>query len=109
MFCDLCGGIITIKKINGGKFGFCNCGFVKEAYSDIKVKSKFPEQIKKGEGVVNEDISKEGFPHKCKKCSFDYCEIYDLGASYSDESNVYLFKCKKCGFVERQADGSSNN
>jgi len=31
-----------------------------------------------------------------------------LGASYSDEADVYLFQCKKCGFVERQADGSGN-
>ena len=52
--------------------------------------------------------SSVGFPNTCKKCGHEGADVADLGAAYSDEANIYLFKCKKCGFTERQADGSSN-
>ena len=68
------------------------------------------ERIEKGEGILNSEQEEihQGFPHKCKKCEHDFAEVVDLGISYSDESSVILFRCKKCGNVERDAFGSSN-
>ena len=66
------------------------------------------KKTQKGDGIFEQEENKEGFPHTCKKCGHSESEVHDLGAQYSDESNIYLFKCMKCGFVERQADGSGN-
>ena len=111
IFCDECGNILDVKLVDRKKFGFCSCGFVKEVSSEVISDEKEPERVKIGEGIINENSSEKlsGFPHTCKKCGCEESEVYDLGASYSDESNKYLFKCKKCGFVERQADGSGNH
>ena len=108
IFCDLCGRILNVQKIGEKKFAFCSCGFIKEIHRDIIGTEIETKQKEIGEGIVIAKETKMGFPHKCKKCGFPYCEIYDLGASYSDEANIYLYQCKECGFVERQADGSSN-
>lgn len=109
IFCDSCGKILEIKTSqNGKKFGLCTCGSIKEVNSDIMTSDRPKEKEKIGEGIVIEEKEKKGFPHKCKKCGCNESEVHDLGASYSDESSVYLFKCLKCGHVERDAYGSSN-
>lgn len=109
IFCEKCGTILEIKTTKEkNKFALCeNCGFVKEINSDIISYEKEPEKEKIGEGVVKE-VKIPGFPHKCKKCGYSECNIYDLGASYSDEASIYLYQCKKCNYVERQADGTGN-
>ena len=35
---------------------------------------------------------------------YSYAEVKDLGIFYSDETGVQLFKCKKCGYTERQGN-----
>jgi|SRR3989344_2060816 len=108
IFCDSCGSILNVKNMGNQKIAFCSCGFIKKIHKDIIGTEIETEQKEIGEGIIIAKETKRGFPHKCKKCGFSYCEIYDLGASYSDEANIYLYQCKECGFVERQADGSSN-
>jgi len=107
LFCDKCGSILKIKIEEGRYFGVCGCGCIKEVASGIFGSGIMKKKEEKGEGVLQEDVSR-GFPHVCKKCDYGECEISDLGCAYSDESNIYLYKCKKCGFVERQADGTGN-
>ena len=68
---------------------------------------KGSKKIEIGEGVLRR-IETPGFPHDCKKCGHDQCDVVDLGAQYADESNIYLYTCKKCGHVDRQADGTGN-
>ncbi|MEK6891413.1 MAG: hypothetical protein AABX03_04740 [Nanoarchaeota archaeon] len=110
MFCDECGSILEVKTTKEGKkFGICNCGFAKEVHSDIISSEIEPKRKEVGEGVIVEETEiPPGFPHTCKKCGYKEAEVYDLGASYSDEANKYLFKCLKCGYTERQADGTGN-
>ncbi|HLD98544.1 MAG TPA: hypothetical protein VI815_04415, partial [Candidatus Nanoarchaeia archaeon] len=105
LFCEECGKILDIKHTREGrKFGICKCGFVKEVHSDIittektKNNEEFEKQNYENTEII-EQVKEIGFPHKCKKCGYEECEVYDLGASYSDEANVYLFKCLKCGHV----------
>ena len=92
LFCDDCGSILEVLTArNGRKFGVCNCGFIKEVDSDLIIDEIEKPSEMRGDGVLFENIG-DGFPHKCKKCSYGECEVIDLGASYGDEANVYLFK-----------------
>lgn len=107
LFCENCEKLISIfENINEKIYGKCPCGFKKEIHN-----LGVSEKINREERISNEIVKEEetpGFPHTCKKCGCEECDIYDLGCAYSDESNIYLYKCKKCKFVERQADGNSN-
>ncbi len=96
------------KNVDEKIIGICSCGFAKEIESEFAIPEKIQKKDEIGEGAISEDKSLEGFPHDCPKCGHDKCEVFDLGAFYSDESNVYLYKCKKCGYVDRQADGTGN-
>lgn len=106
-FCNKCGNILTIKKEFDFFVGSCSCGAVKLITSEMDFSEKGKED-KIAKGVLENKEDTEGFPNVCKKCGHTQSNVHDLGSPYSDESNVYLFKCKKCGYVERQADGSGN-
>jgi len=41
------------------------------------------------------------YNHKCQKCGYGKAQIIDMGLSYSDEDNLILLKCGKCGWSER--------
>ncbi len=85
----------------------CYCGYTEKA-TNISARQKIPKQEKKGEGIAEKNPNEKGFPHLCKKCGHEFADVIDLGVFYSDESSIYLFKCKKCGNTERDAYGSSN-
>lgn len=109
-FCKGCGRMLKIASASENPIIICDCGFVNEN-KGLTVSQKMQKKEKVGKGVVRENKKKNlsGFPNTCKKCNHKYCEIFDMGVQYGDESGVILYKCKKCGFVERQADGPSNN
>jgi len=69
---------------------------------------KIEKPEKRGKGILEEKQSKKGFPHKCSKCGCEQSDVVDLGASYSDEANIYLFKCKRCGNTDRDSYGTGN-
>ena len=80
---------------------------LKEA-TNIISNEKIPPQTKKGKGIAKPENDTKGFPHKCKKCKHEFAEVTDLGIFYSDEASIHLYKCKKCGNVERESYGSGN-
>ena len=101
-FCPNCGKILNVEN----EIGKCRCGYNQKIEKDFSNSEKiFKTEI--GNGIIDEKNS-AGFPHKCKKCGCEESEVVDLGAGVADEANIYLFKCKKCSNVERQADGSCN-
>lgn len=108
-FCPDCGRILSVREREWDfkMIGFCRCGFVKEVERGF-LPSKKIINLERGEGILEKDEGIQGFPHNCSKCGYGEAEVFDLGASYSDESNVYLFKCKKCGHVAREAEGTGN-
>ena len=62
------------------------------------------EKIKhkdRGEAVVKEKDVFADYKHKCKKCGYGKAEVSDLGFQYSDENDLILLKCGKCGYTER--------
>lgn len=108
IFCDKCGKMLDIKLQGDKQIGICKCGCIKEIQS-FNFTDRIYKPEEKAKGILDNKESSKGFPHICDKCGHTEAYIHDLGASYSDESNVYLFKCKECGYVKRQADGSSNH
>lgn len=107
-FCKKCGSILEVRHVLDRLYGICKCGNTQELHNTFSFGQKVHHAPALGKGVVREAVEK-GFPHECKKCGFDECEIIDLGCAYADESNIYLYKCKKCNHVERQADGTGNS
>lgn len=107
-FCPICKRILSLKTENDKIIGLCSCGFKRTDLTQLS----FTEEIRKKEQVgkeVAEDIKDlSGFPHKCRKCDHDSADVRDLGIFFGDEAGVYLFKCKKCGYTERQSDGTGN-
>ena len=62
------------------------------------------EKIKhkdRGEGIVKDKDVFADYKHKCKKCGYGNAEVFDLGAQYSDENELIMLKCGKCGYTER--------
>lgn len=105
-FCPQCGKLLSLEIEGKEAFGKCTCGFRKEI-KDISFPEKGVREEEKGEGAAK-DIEMSGWPHVCEKCGYGECDITEYGPFYSDESSIILYKCKKCGYTERQADGSSN-
>ena len=95
-----------MKEEAGRNIGFCACGFKRTAGINISGEDGNQERkINLGEGVVSEnEIVKEGFDKICKKCGFGRAEAFSM---ISNESEVTIFKCLKCGNSTRQAQGSS--
>ena len=104
-FCLDCGKPLKIEN----NTAVCSCGFKKQV-NPVTTSEKITKPEEKGEGVADKTNSGEGkgFPHQCKKCGYGFADVVDLGVFYSDESNIYLFKCKKCSHTERDAYGCSN-
>jgi len=55
----------------------------------------------RGKGIAKEKDVFADYKHKCPKCGYGKAEIIDIGAQYSDESDLILIKCGKCGYTER--------
>jgi DNA-directed RNA polymerase subunit M/transcription elongation factor TFIIS len=106
-FCDNCGKILELKNEGEKVIGSCSCGFSIEI-KDLIFSEKAEPKKKIGKGALT-GYETKGFPHECEKCGFGFCDITEYGPFFTDESPVYLYKCKRCGHTERQADGSSNN
>lgn len=105
--CPKCGKLLQAKDKG---CAVCSCGYESDKPIEISHSTKIKLSKKVGKGVLktNEDINM-GFPNKCSKCGHGKASVANLGPQYSDESDVALYKCKKCGHVERKTDGNSSN
>jgi DNA-directed RNA polymerase subunit M/transcription elongation factor TFIIS len=106
-FCNKCGGIIRNKKIDNDKsYSFCdNCQEFKliktGEVTTLSFNKIIEKQNEKGEGIKENINEFANYLNLCKKCGYDKAQILDLGVFYSDEDNLILLKCGKCGFCER--------
>jgi len=73
---------------------------------DFVVKEKMEKMEEFGEGVSDDENNFADYNNKCEKCGYEKAEVIDLGQSYSDEDNVYLLRCGKCGWTERVGKAS---
>jgi len=106
-FCKNCGGIIRIQNINNKEaYKFCDkCQnfelFKTEDNLGIVSSEKIGKQEERGIGVNKDENEFANYEHICKKCNYNKVQIIDMGIFYSDEDNLILLKCGKCGFCER--------
>lgn len=103
-FCKDCQGLLILKEHKEGDYFECtNCGHIEIFTEDNGLSSKenvIPEEIK-GEGASEDKNIFADYPNICKKCGHGFAQILDLGVFISDEDNLILLKCGKCGFSER--------
>jgi len=105
-FCKQCGGILRVQQIDDKKsYLFCdNCGsfeLIKPANNqDVSFSEKIGK-TEKGAGIKFAKDQPASYPHVCKKCGYDKAQALHLGIFYSDEDNLILFRCGKCGYIER--------
>ena len=103
-FCSKCENILIPQKLGEEEFWVkcTHCGFSRKLKSDSplveKEKILHKYQIGRVLSVGNEFAT---YKNKCLKCGYDKAQIIDMGISYSDEDNLILLKCGKCGWSER--------
>ncbi len=102
-FCPKCNNILIPKKISEEEFvekcGFC--GYSKKFKGgSLIIKEKIIHK-KTGEKILKDENEFAIYHNKCQKCGYDKAQIIDVGVFYSDEDNLILLKCGKCGWAER--------
>ena len=102
-FCPKCKTLMGPHELDGRVFFECPaCGFTEITEGKkLITKEKMIRPEKRGKGAVEDKDIFATYKHKCEKCGYDKAEVIDMGIFYSDEDNLILLKCGKCGHVER--------
>ena len=107
-FCPECKGILVPKRIEKNWFVRCEkCGFLCKVKNKPLIDEEEIEHEERGKGIAKEQNSFANYKHKCKKCRYEKGELINLGAQYSDENELVMIRCGKCGFTERIEKNSS--
>ena len=109
MFCPKCKSILKPIKENDNvilKCPVCNIKANSKKLLILKDKAKvIPEKHKRSTGVADESHNILAVHnHICSKCGYNKAEIIEKGIWYSDEDQVVIYKCGKCGNTELEAD-----
>lgn len=102
-FCPKCESILIPKSEDGKFVMHCSCcGYLCDAMkSDCLVEcEKMPKREEVGEGVVDSINEFATYKHKCQKCGYGKAQVVDMGQWYSDEDNIIILRCGKCGWAE---------
>ncbi|HTY44305.1 MAG TPA: hypothetical protein VMC80_03610 [Patescibacteria group bacterium] len=106
-FCPKCGSILISQEIDKNKsYLFCDkCNHFELSKTKKNSKTSSSEKIEKeedrGGGISKDKNILATYKHKCSQCGYDKAQILDLGIFYSDEDNLIMLKCGKCGYCER--------
>ena len=101
-FCQRCKSLMSPHKANGENFLKClSCDLIHEMDDSFLKTSEIIKKDELGEGVKDNKNIFATYLNKCKKCGYDKAQILDMGIFYSDEDNLILLKCGKCGFSEK--------
>ncbi len=102
-FCPKCKNVLVPKSIGERFIVRCrNCGFFAEGKAKPLIEEeKIKPLPKRGKGVLKDKNIFATYKHKCKKCGYGKAQIIDSGVYYSDEDNLILLTCGKCGYTER--------
>jgi len=102
-FCPKCENIMIPEKVGDKYFIKCaHCDFSKKLKNDSKLieKEKILHKYEIGK-VLKSENEFATYKHKCEKCGYGNAQVIDVGSFYSDEDNLILLKCGKCGWSER--------
>ncbi|MBR9702068.1 hypothetical protein GOV13_04045 [Candidatus Pacearchaeota archaeon] len=103
-FCHKCKTLQRPRKKDGKIIFDCSkCGFseVIDEKDHVITSEKMKKPEKRGKGSVEDKDVFATYEHVCEKCGYDKAEVIDMGIFYSDEDNLILLKCGKCGWSER--------
>lgn len=102
-FCPNCQGILIPKSIGERSIIACkNCDYFREKQVEHLIEGEeISGKSKKGEGVAKFKNEFADYNHKCSKCGYEKAQIIDAGVFISDEDNLIMLKCGKCGYAER--------
>jgi DNA-directed RNA polymerase subunit M/transcription elongation factor TFIIS len=104
-FCPKCAAILVPTKLKTSEIFVCdNCGYtklIKKTDGDLKTKEKMIKSPERSLKPASEKNQFATYKNKCKKCGYDKAQVIDAGISYSDEDNLILIRCGKCGYTER--------
>ncbi len=102
-FCPNCKGLLVPHSIGERSVIACkNCDYFREAVvKPLVEENKIPKKPEVGTGIASDINEFADYPHKCIKCGYGKAQIIDVGVFYSDEDNLIMLKCGKCGYAER--------
>ncbi len=102
-FCPECKALLVPHKIGEKSILRCQkCDYFKEGVMKPLIeKNKIKQLPERGKGVVKNENEFADYENKCEKCGYGKAQIIDMGIFYSDEDNLIMLKCGKCGFSER--------
>ena len=104
-FCPVCKSLLLIKEENGKNIGYCKCGFKRMSGIELISEDKIADRNEiRAEGITNNSSISAEVEHFCKHCKFNKAEVSEIAAN---ESNIFIYKCLKCGNSEREIQGSS--
>lgn len=95
-FCPRCGSVLKFEKTGNKIRSTCPCGYTSTDASSRHLAEK-PKN--KEIRVLEGDNTLAVYDHKCPRCGHDKAQIIEKGIQYSDEDDLVLFKCGKCGHV----------
>lgn len=109
IFCPKCKGILIPKSIGERSIIKCkNCDyFVEKKVEHLIEDEKIVHSEPRAKGVVSDENTFATYNHKCKKCGYGKAQVIDVGILYSDEDNLILLQCGKCGYSERTSKNVS--
>ena len=96
-FCPRCESLMFAKE---GLLICDKCNFSKKQDKKLVAKESI-KNSERGEGVSDGKNKLATYKHNCRKCGYDRVEVIDMGIFISDEDNLILLKCGKCGWSER--------
>jgi len=101
-FCKKCNGLMIPKNKEGVQILVCNsCKEEHASLENLCPVEKMPRKKKVGEGSIEHKNPLATYTNICQKCGYNQAQIIDLGVFYSDEDNLILLKCGKCGWSQR--------
>ncbi len=103
-FCPKCSNLLIPEKLDGKGFSeICKfCGYSKKFIDKpVIIKEKIPKREKTDGKILEVKNEFADYKNKCQKCGYNKAQIIDMGIFYSDEDNLILLKCGKCGWSER--------
>ena len=103
-FCPKCQSILMPEKIGDKEFLLkcAHCGYSEKFKGKSMIeKEKIFRKGKTGDRILKNENEFATYKHKCPKCGHNKAQVIDVGIFYSDEDNLILLKCGKCGWSER--------
>lgn len=109
-FCPKCNSILKHHNENGKIVLKCNkCNYSEEMKEgeNLTIKQQMKAKKEIGKGSIEDKDIFATHEFVCKKCGNTKAQIIDRGIGYSDEDNLLLLKCSKCGFSQRTTKKAS--